>query len=129
MTESSDIGSHLGNINMACFLRYGSPMRRVFMSLGAVIIFIQMVSAEVVSLGRYCRGLRVPDSREDWMSTRKYHDTHLYQEPLYADADPSTPVYPAKEIAIIGEYSGQIRRCKWSARKKILDTDISKEVG
>ncbi|GAD98094.1 prenylcysteine lyase [Paecilomyces variotii No. 5] len=61
-----------------------------------------MASAEEVSLGRYRRGLRVPDSREDWMRTRTYHDIHLYQEPLYADADPSTRVYPAKEIAIIG---------------------------
>lgn len=114
---------------MVRFLRYDSHIRHVFMSLGALIIFIQMVSAEEVSLGRYCRGLRVPDSRPDWMRSRVYHDIHLYQEPLYADADPSTGVCPAKEIAIIGEYSDESGRFAWSARKKILDTDISKEAG
>jgi hypothetical protein len=79
-------------------------MPPVLVILSAIIFLVKMVSADKISLGTYRRGYRVPDDAPEWMTTSKYRDIHLYNEPLYANADPSLQIHRAKEIAIIGEY-------------------------
>jgi hypothetical protein len=105
-------------------------MAPIFIVLSAIILLIGMVATDEISLGRYRRGLRVPDDRPDWMSSRKYRDIHLYQEPLYANADPSLPIHRPKKIAIIGGYSDTSGRLRHSTRRVLLDANILfKEAG